>query len=313
MKRILLILAVVWAIVVGWWAAQRRELTQLEADLSAVAQRIHDVRHLIALQRERQHTAELAASAPSASGPEAASPAANLQAVTPVSFDAAAVEVLGDMLTPRPIVHAGIWPPQNFRNTVGRDAALRELYGKAFEDSLAPIWAALYERVGWSPEQIEKFKLTQWELEQTKLDATVAVRTQNLNGGAINDAWKGADLVMKAQVRALLGGGDDLYAVYHEFSQNAAVRPMLNQLVGILADSDSPLQGTQADTLSRLLAQSSRRTPGGWAVANNLNWDDLMPKAQTLLTPTQFAVLQAMHASDTARDRIGQIVENEKH
>jgi hypothetical protein len=290
---------------------QARTLSRLRAALAVVANNLEDTRHRLAEEQQRGRV-QAAERARLEQQTLAASEAAALVAApdaSPVPDSASAREARNFMATfraknMRPHITAAEFPSLDFRSRVGRDPALRELYHQAFVDSLDPIWAAFFKSANLAPEQVAKFKASQWELEQVKLDAAWASVDQGANGEIMREAWRVGDRAMKAEIKALLGGSEDAYANYHAYAQAANVRPALGELAGLLASSENPLTHASAEALAKLFAAHSRKTPGGWAVANEINWDTMLPQAQVFLTPLQFAALQAIHDKTRAYDKI---------
>jgi hypothetical protein len=208
--------------------------------------------------------------------------------------NAAIAAALQTRSSAEPMISAAIWPSAGFRLRIGSNPALLSLYRTAFYASMEPLWGPFFERMDLNPDQVRRFADAQWELEQVKIDTATLTLKSGLNGESIRQTWNQADLDMKAQVRALLGGSDDRDAQYHAYSVQAGVRPFIGDLAGILASSGTPLAKGQADDLAAILFDASQKTPGGWAIGYQVKWNEALPRAKELLSPAQLTALQAM-------------------
>jgi hypothetical protein len=210
------------------------------------------------------------------------------------------------------MISAAIWPTTEFRLRVGADPVLLELYRTAFFASVKPLWGPFFKQMELTPDQMRRFTHAQWELEQVKIDSSVLTAKAGINFGTIRETWNRADLDMKTEVRALLGGNEDKNAQYHTYSQQSGVRPLIGDLAGILAGSETPLTKQQTDALAGIFSEASQKTPGGWAIGYTLNWDSALPKTKDVLAPAQFTALRAMATQEQSLSTLKRLLEGHR-
>ncbi len=109
-----------------------------------------------------------------------------------------------------------------------------------------------------------------------------------------------ANQAFKAAATDLLGA--DGYAQLESYERAMPARNITDNLAGELATTDHPLSPDEADQLTQLLANASPSyARGGSANLGQVNWDKLLEKAPSVLSPPQVAGLSQVVALPQAQ------------
>jgi RNA polymerase sigma factor (sigma-70 family) len=136
----------------------------------------------------------------------------------------------------------------------------------------------LFKTLGLSADQIET--LTALEIQNNI----------NMGDNVLSLRPEGTTMADVAQsIHNLLG--DANYQQYGAYQYTQFVREVASSLAGNLFDSDTPLTSAQADQLTQILAQNSSTKNGAPPFPGDINWNQALAQAQTVLSPQQAEVL----------------------
>jgi hypothetical protein len=176
------------------------------------------------------------------------------------------------------------------------DPAYQELSVKQYASTLRFRYAALYRRLGWSAEltsQFERLKVKEWEALNEMM---AAARTQGVSvvEPTLTNLLQPTNAAIAGELRRLMG--DAHYAAYTAHDAAFAARTSVEALAGGLLYSDAPLTLTQAEQLTRIIADATppTRSTGLVGVTRSTDWETVFSRAQDLLLPTQLATLRAL-------------------
>lgn len=216
---------------------QNQELTTLRAAALADGERADWQKRVWAAQKRAQSLErELAAARRSASAAGEA---------TPPDRGASSRADLGRMVS-------------GFASMMDRPEAARllALQQKAQVDAR---YAALFKKLGLSPDQLAQFKSLLADRLSTPIDVLAAASQQGIN--PIQDPQAFRQLVQSTQagidgkIQALLDPG--AYTQYQDYVQTEPQRAVVNQLQQSLSYTDTPLSPAQADQLVQILAETT--------------------------------------------------------
>jgi hypothetical protein len=184
---------------------------------------------------------------------------------------------------------------------------VRSRYIKAFRAGLGATWGLLFQTLNLSEDQQEKLKdlLAQREDNDITVEATATARGVDESDPQIQALDDQLDAANKAAIRALVGKAD--YNAIRQYMHAEAVIPVVDELAGNLYGSDAPLTATEATNLTQALVASSQQKASGRAVAGTINWDQAGARAQSILTPAQFATFSVIQQQVQAGQEIKQL------
>jgi RNA polymerase sigma factor (sigma-70 family) len=90
--------------------------------------------------------------------------------------------------------------------------------------------------------------------------------------------------------------GEDGFQQYVKFSKNELARVATNKVAGSLYFTDTPLLPTQADELTAIIQTSPAKA--GATAGTRYDWDTIISRASSMLSPAQVAVLEDLRAQD---------------
>lgn len=263
----------VTALVLGAWGLRQRTAAQAEADAGqALAEETHRVAASLAraeaeLAAVRQDDARLAKEL------------AILNAV-----------VIKPYSLPPP---AGDSTNAKAREEEQKSIEEQEESARGFRAQLAAEYAPFYTLRGLDAAQVDRLEtiLTDHWHRDADLKA-VAEQQQLAEDDPRVKTLRAEEEAAFARAKMELLGEDGLRSLT-EYERTLPVRQVTASLAGLLYYTDASLTRSQAEELTRLLAEASPPyVRGETADVAQLNWDALMPKAQTLLSAEQFSLLQ---------------------
>lgn len=172
-------------------------------------------------------------------------------------------------------------------------------------------YAALFNGLSVTPEQLAKFKDLLVEKQLARFDSVAAA-----NHEGVTDPTELARLVASAQaelsteIKSTIG--DAAYAQYQGFLQTQAQRNVVNLLQQSLAYSKTPLNSAQSDQLVQILAQtgpaSGNSNPNSGSSTNAnpraMITGATIAQAQTVLSPPQMQMLQELQKEQQAAQQL---------
>ena len=195
-------------------------------------------------------------------------------------------------------------PPDN---TEMQARALHTLHA-----GLALKYGALYRSLGLDGDGVAKFESLMAEHEGRKIDIRTTERTVPLDPAtavavdAITSDGRPTKILVDASIAALrqeeearfkaaqtalLGAAG--YEQLQEFERTGESRGFVSELVGNLALGSAPLSAAQGWQLMQALQEGSFTVKLG---PENTNWDAILGRAQSFLTPAQFDEMKSLAA-----------------
>jgi hypothetical protein len=136
----------------------------------------------------------------------------------------------------------------------------------------------LFKSLGLSADQIDSLDDLQLQFNIDMGDNVLTLRPE---GATVADVAQ--------SIHTLLGDAD--FQQYNAYQSTQFVREVASSLAGNLFDSDTPLTSPQAEQLTQILAQNSSPEKGAPPFPGEINWNEALTQAQTVLSPQQVEVL----------------------
>lgn len=221
-------------------------------------------------------------------------------------------------------------PPVRSRGNRGNLAALmaNPEFTKAMNlqqrAALDARYAELFKRLNLSPDALERFKDLLVERQSARMDVMAAARENGLdpreNRDEIQRLTDQAQADVDANIKAALG--DAAYDQYKSYETTQPQRTVVTSLDQRLAYSGTPLNRAQSDFLIQALSPSDSSGsatpsgPGGFGPWNGgggrtaLITDEVLQKAQTVLTADQLSVLKQLKVEQDAQTKLRELFRN---
>jgi hypothetical protein len=271
---------------------QSRRLAALEADLLKASAAAAAVK-----PRSAPVAAEFTASAPAAEAASAIPAAIDPGAPAPAAEAPATRENRGNNRANFAALMAN--PEFAAAMTVQQRAALDARY------------ADLFKKLNLPPDQLEKFKSLLVDRQTSRIDVMIAARESGLNPRENRDDLRRMTEEAQAEVDAAIKTslGESVYNAYQNYETTQPQRNLVSQLDQRLGYTSTPLNATQSDFLVNALAASGTAEqggPGNWGGGGSraLITDEVIQKAQSVLTPAQVSALQQLQSEQQAQQKI---------
>lgn len=262
MKTVVLLLIIVLSL--GFAVRARTERSANEAALSAVSVEREALRRDLVRERQRANTARDARAA-------IAAPAAT-EAGNPIGVKSR-----------QPSPEAAI----------ANNPALLERHLQARRERLDWGQGSMFRAVGFSPQQIERWKQMIVTDEQRRLDLIAAVETQGLDQRS--DTYKALEAESKKfqreQEAEILG---ELEPKYREYQRSKGPRSLAQWLGRTSIYSEEPITGEQIERATQILAAHTQHVLATDEATPVINWTAATTQLKTVLSPTQTATLQSL-------------------
>lgn len=209
--------------------------------------------------------------------------------------------------------------------------AVQKAQAAAARSGLEERYGGLFRRLGLPPAELEKIRDLLVERQLSTSDAMMVAAAQGIELEANFARWKTLNDKVRADVdegiRTALG--NERYRVYQDYNDNASSYILLDQIGRRLSDTGAPLQESQSEPLLRLLVDTAPSAPAAVAqgplqgftaamsgsdpllaaAARGPISDEMIARAQSILTPAQLATLRQIQSeqkshADTMRSLI---------
>jgi len=199
-----------------------------------------------------------------------------------------------------PLVSAGPAKPQlqpprrELADLMEANPALRTLFRQSFRANLGMQFLPWYNRAHLSSEQTEKFEALLTDAEQDRLDLEAAAKTQGLavDDPSLESVRKQANEKMQSAFKEILG--DASLQSLHQYTRLQPLQGFTMGFARQLARAGNPLSTPQVDQLLDALGHSSNQyQTGGRVGLTTIDSKRMLQQAERILTPIQFAALQA--------------------
>jgi len=163
-----------------------------------------------------------------------------------------------------------------------------------YRASLDLFYGGMFKALGFSVEQVEKWKdVAVWDTQRW-MDLSAAVEMQGLD--RTSDAYKklAAEFTKSrvAKERELLG---DLEPRYREYNKLEPVRELAKRLASWVIYWGEPVSLAQVERTTQILAAHSQRNQTGslrgWVAPDTINWEAARAQLQDVLLPKQIETL----------------------
>lgn len=180
--------------------------------------------------------------------------------------------------------------------------------------NLEANYQALFRQLGFTAEQIERFKAVRLEGMDKSSDlfraraAAAKAADPTIGRPGLQKVFDQANADNYAETQAALRAtfGEEIAQKIQHYESALPVRPMANQLASSLFYSDAPLTPDQAERLVDIMANHSRTGPGK-VDAGAMNAVAVLEEAQAVLSPTQMAAFRHL-----VRQRVQKQLEEER-
>ncbi len=189
--------------------------------------------------------------------------------------------------------------------------AMQKMMATQLRNQVERRFKALFRQLNLSPEDTEKLKALLLERERTAMETVMLAAQKGLNPmqnqEEIQKLIAGGQAETDEQIRQLLG--NDSYQSYVDYRTLEPQRNTVAQLQQSLGYTDAPLNASQAEQLTRLLASSAApkggTTPGaGTGTRGNARapviTDQVIESSRSFLSPTQVQGLVDLKAQQEA-------------
>lgn len=172
-------------------------------------------------------------------------------------------------------------------------------------------YADLFKKLNLSPDQLEKFKSLLVDRQTSRIDVMIAARENGLNPRENRDELRKMTDEAQAEVDAAIKTslGESVYNAYQNYEATQPQRNLVSQLDQRLGYTSTPLNATQSEFLINALAASGTSEqggPGNWGGGGSraIITDDVIQKAQSVLTPAQVSALRQLQSEQQAQQKI---------
>jgi hypothetical protein len=154
-----------------------------------------------------------------------------------------------------------------------------------------------------TPEQREKFKDMRVWAEQRMLDIYASADTQKLDQAGVAQLLREEGVERMKKEAEVLG---DLEQEFRVYGRVQPARDYAEQLAALSVYEGTPFSTDQIESLTRILADNSKRKPNQWLEAGSVNWAAALPQAQAMLTPRQLELLRQLQQLSDLTTRLSQ-------
>jgi hypothetical protein len=170
--------------------------------------------------------------------------------------------------------------PRADRSLLRSDPVARQAFADWFKALTELRFGPLFLTLGLSSEKINALEELMMQRDIYTSGTVLTLRPESVTPDQVTQSMR--DLL-----------GEEGFQQIASYGSTSLVRLVTDGLAGNLYNSPEPLSPEQADELTQILANSS---PPGQAGRTprpaDINWDAVLPQAEGILSPAQFAVLK---------------------
>jgi hypothetical protein len=170
---------------------------------------------------------------------------------------------------------------------------LQNLKLAARRAQLATTYGPFYRSLNLSPGQITEFENALMRREEQTTDLYAAAQSQDASPG--HPAFRNLIAQAEREYQTALGAilGDSGAQQFREYERTSMLRETVSSLAGAAAMAGIPLDSSQAEQLTRALANASPDyRSGGRARSHNIDWEIADQQAATFLSGAQLIFLK---------------------
>ena len=198
--------------------------------------------------------------------------------------------------TRAPILPAAVkvTPAPTSPELMARDPRLRGLYLDWQKAAQTQEYFPLFQQLGLTPPQQEKFIANLLAAEEHRLDTAARLGSREFSSpGVANDLQQLAnDQIAAAQLELL---GSENYQRYQDFVRTLPLRNVVVlSVAGTAALEGIPLTPQQGEQLFHTVLNTTRPDPAGAPDLATVDWDVVDAQAALFLSPAQLGLLKTM-------------------
>lgn len=277
--KLLIVAALVLAVLIGFAVRRTQQIRERQATVASLAGQRAELSDTAA-QLERQLRATRAALAGTEENSGAAGaelPGGNARGIAAPAGQ------------PTNAVNAG--RRVNYLTLIANDPRWRAEHLRNFRVTAGAEYARHFKVMGFSPEQIERFKEVEVELEQARMDLQATIDEQELDpdSAAYKKLWDDYNASRVSRKAAVLG---DLANRYFDYVRSRNVRDYSWGLAFHGMFTGEPVTRAQIERAGDILAANCQRAKStdaypGWAVPATLDWPAASEQLKAVLSPAQ--------------------------
>jgi len=183
----------------------------------------------------------------------------------------------------------------------------QEQRARDYRSRLVAEYAPFYIKMGLSPEQIDRFETISTDNWQSTEDITAVAEAKGLDDQdpSVAKLREQATTNLRQAETELLS--EDGYRQLQEYERTLPVRALTASLAERLYYTDAPLNGTQAERLTQILAGASKPYGDGAAAdPEQIDWPAVLTQVQGMLTPVQYSALEDKQQSILGQKRFSE-------
>jgi hypothetical protein len=199
--------------------------------------------------------------------------------------------------------------PVNGRMLIANDPARSARYYEASRTSMEARHGALFKALGWSADQIEKFKDMKAQSEQNMRDLNATADAQGLgkHDKVYLALWQ-AEAEKRMKIEAETMGSAEALEKYNEFNRVEDARELAMKLAVSAVYAETPLTSAQVERVTEILAANSQRLSNGRVDPGTVNWPAVYAAAQETLSPAQLNALQQLRQHQELQRQVAAVV-----
>jgi hypothetical protein len=170
---------------------------------------------------------------------------------------------------------------------------LETAYQKATVGKLHQTYDRLWGRLGLSSGQIEQAVSIMMRDDENEMDLAMTAEALKLpaNDPALRQFRHEEMAATQSALESALGPQG--YEALRDYNRVLTMRTSAEDVASLTAASDSPMTGAQTEQLTQVLAEANGSyRNGGRPNWISTDWDDVLDKASTFLTPPQLSALK---------------------
>jgi hypothetical protein len=199
-------------------------------------------------------------------------------------------------------------PPPGFNpmEAIMKDPVLQNYYLASQRATLTRTYGPLFRRLGLDAGQVSKLQDIMIRRAEQTMDLQAAAQSQGLapNGPELARLRKQADDETQKAAAELLGPAN--YAEFQNYERSSSIMPVVQNLVGASVLEGIPLSAVQAETVTKILADSAPGYhTGGAANFSDVDWTAADRQLANVLTPEQLKLFQQIEPMGGGPSRFG--------
>ncbi len=189
---------------------------------------------------------------------------------------------------------------------LGADPKLQALYFAGLRNQIAVNFGPFFRRAALSPDQVAKMQEVLLKKSEQDMDLQMTARTQGvaMDAPEIRALKEKFEAETQAAEREALG--DAAYAQFKDYERSAAVRDVVQGLVGMAVLEGAPLTAPQAEQVGQLLANASPSyRQGGRVKYDEIDWSAAEDALKSVLSDAQLDLFHNLEPLGGGASRFG--------